>query len=82
MPCSKLIFPPLFSAADRFALLPENKQFVFDFNQPQKNPGKGGEIVAANRKSFPALVSTGSGMAVGRVGRKLSLPTQHNTNGN
>ncbi|KAK2032388.1 RmlC-like cupin [Colletotrichum zoysiae] len=55
------------TAADRFKLLPDDKQFVFDFNQPQANPGKGGELVAANRKAFPALVGTGSGMAVGRV---------------
>lgn len=44
---------------------------MFDFNQAQKNPGKGGEVIAANRKTFPALVSTGSGMALGRVGRKF-----------
>ncbi|EFQ27718.1 cupin [Colletotrichum graminicola] len=56
------------TAADRFKLLPDDKQFVFDFNQPQNNPGKGGELIAANRKTFPALVGTGSGMAVGRVG--------------
>jgi hypothetical protein len=61
----------LASAVDRFFLLPEDKDFVFDFNKPQANPGKGGEIVAANRKTFPALVSTGSGIAVGRVEGKL-----------
>lgn len=55
------------TAVDRFALLPDDKQFIFDFNQPQANPGAGGEIVAANRKTFPALVSTGAGMAVGRI---------------
>ncbi|KAK1964278.1 RmlC-like cupin [Colletotrichum eremochloae] len=55
------------TAADRFKLLPDDKQFVFDFNQPQNNPGKGGELIAANRKTFPALVGTGSGMALGRV---------------
>lgn len=56
------------SAADRFALLPNDKDFIFDFNKPQDNPGKGGEIVGSNRKNFPALVSTGASMAVGRVG--------------
>ncbi|KAF6814173.1 Spherulin-1A 1 [Colletotrichum sojae] len=56
------------SAADRFSLLPDDSQFVFNFNQPQQNAGKGGELIAANRKTFPALVSTNSGMAVGRVG--------------
>ena len=55
------------SAADRFALLPKNENFVFDFNQEQANPGKGGQLIAANRKTFPALVGTGGGMAVGRL---------------
>ncbi|KAK7423715.1 hypothetical protein QQX98_000905 [Neonectria punicea] len=54
------------TAVDRFALL-EDDDFVFDFNQEQANPGKGGQLVAANRKTFPALVGTGSGMAFGRV---------------
>ena len=58
------------SAADRFALLPDDKQFVFDFGVAQAGAGKGGELVAANRKTFPALTTTGSGMAVGRVKRK------------
>ncbi|KAL3304326.1 spherulin 1A precursor [Colletotrichum asianum] len=64
------------SAADRFKLLPDDKQFVFDFNQKQANPGKGGELVAANRKTFPALVSTGAGMAVGRV-KPCGMNTLH-----
>lgn len=64
------------SAADRFPLLPDNKQFVFDFNQPQKNPGKGGELIAANRKTFPALVGTGASMAVGRV-KPCGMNTLH-----
>ncbi|KAF4966955.1 hypothetical protein FSARC_5440 [Fusarium sarcochroum] len=55
------------TAADRFTLLPEDKDFIFDFNQKQENPGKGGELIAANRKTFPALVGTGSGMAFGRI---------------
>jgi hypothetical protein len=61
------------TAAERFALLPDDKQFVFDFNQPQAGAGKGGELVAANRKTFPALVGTGSGMAVGRIKRECLL---------
>ncbi|KAJ0354827.1 hypothetical protein COL154_002144 [Colletotrichum chrysophilum] len=64
------------TAADRFKLLPDDKQFVFDFNQKQANPGKGGELVAANRKTFPALVSTGAGMAVGRV-KPCGMNTLH-----
>lgn len=57
-------------AADRFALLPDNKDFVFDFNNSSlKNMGgKGGDLITANRKNFPALVGTGSGMAVGFLG--------------
>lgn len=62
-----------YSVADRFDLLPDDAQFVFDFNQPQMGAGRGGELVAANRKAFPALVGTGSGMAVGRLGRKSIL---------
>ncbi|KAF7548857.1 hypothetical protein G7Z17_g6790 [Cylindrodendrum hubeiense] len=54
------------TAVDRFALLGDD-QFVFDFNQEQPNPGAGGQLVAANRKTFPALVGTGAGMAFGRV---------------
>ncbi|EHA53230.1 spherulin-1B [Pyricularia oryzae 70-15] len=55
-------------AADRFTLLPDDSQFVFNFNQTQEGAGDGGMLVVANRKTFPALVGTGSGMAVGRVG--------------
>ncbi|CAF3480380.1 hypothetical protein SNK03_011013 [Fusarium graminearum] len=55
------------TAADFFTLLPDDKDFVFDFNKKQENPGKGGELIAANRKTFPALVGTGSGMAFGRI---------------
>ncbi|CAM1511462.1 Fc.00g089750.m01.CDS01 [Cosmosporella sp. VM-42] len=55
------------TAADRFTLLPEDSDFVFDFNQQQASPGAGGQLVAANRKTFPALVGTNSGMAVGRI---------------
>ncbi|KAM0279082.1 hypothetical protein ACHAQH_004768 [Verticillium albo-atrum] len=55
------------NAVEYFSLLPNNEDFVFDFNQPQPKPGKGGELVAANRVTFPALVGTSSGMALGRV---------------
>jgi len=57
-------------AADRFALLPDDKSFVFDFGNPalKGKGGKGGDLIAANRKNFPALVGTGSGMAVGFLG--------------
>ncbi|KAJ2896655.1 Spherulin-1A 1 [Zalerion maritima] len=56
------------TAADRFSLLPENSDFVFNFPVDGPGPGEGGNLVAANRASFPALVSTGSGMALGRIG--------------
>ncbi|KAG7125899.1 Spherulin-1A like protein [Verticillium longisporum] len=55
------------NAAEYFSLLPNNEDFIFNFNQPQPKPGKGGELVAANRVTFPALVGTSSGMALGRV---------------
>ncbi|RFU26878.1 hypothetical protein B7463_g9449, partial [Scytalidium lignicola] len=58
------------TAADRFALLPDNKDFVFNFDNPALfgKGGKGGDLIAANRKTFPALVGSGSGMAVGFLG--------------
>ncbi|KAG0648216.1 Spherulin-1A [Hyphodiscus hymeniophilus] len=58
------------TAVDRFALLPENSDFVFDFGNPalKNKGGKGGDLIAANRKTFPALVGTGAGMAVGFLG--------------
>lgn len=66
------------SAAGRFALLPNNDDFVFDFNKKQEGAGKGGMLIAANRKTFPALVGTGSGMAFGTVDRKyLLIPSLH-----
>jgi len=55
-------------ASDRFKLLPKNEDFVFNFNQEKGKGGKGGDLFAANRKTFPALVGTGSGMAVGFLG--------------
>lgn len=58
------------TAVDRFALLPSNSDFVFDFGNPalKGKGGKGGDLIAANRKTFPALVGTGAGMAVGFLG--------------
>jgi Cupin len=55
------------TAVDRFALLPSDADFVFDFANPslKGKGGKGGDLIAANRKTFPALVGTGVGMAVG-----------------
>ncbi|GAB1319509.1 Spherulin-1A 1 [Madurella fahalii] len=56
------------TSADRFDLLPDDEQFVFDFNQPQEGAGDDGSLIVANRKTFPALIGTGAGMAVGHVG--------------
>ena len=56
------------TAADRFNLMPNDTMFKFNFDQPRGAGGKGGDIFAANRKTFPALVGTGSGMALGFLG--------------
>lgn len=57
------------TAADRFTILNQNSDFVFDFGRlPRGNAGKGGDVLAANRKTFPALVGSGSGMALGFLG--------------
>jgi hypothetical protein len=68
------------TAVDRFALLPDNASFVFDFTNP-KLKGKGGsqgDLIPANRKTFPALVGTGAGMAVGFLnGCAFNTPHVH-----
>jgi hypothetical protein len=58
------------TAVNRFALLPNDAQFVFDFNNPalKGKGGAGGDLIVSNRASFPALVSTGMSMAVGFLG--------------
>ncbi|KAH7459841.1 hypothetical protein FOMA001_g19812 [Fusarium oxysporum f. sp. matthiolae] len=62
---------------NRFDSLTKDEQFVFDFYKPLNSDDKK-SIVPANRRSFPALVSTGSGMAVGRIGPcGLNLPHVH-----
>ncbi|CAG8962048.1 hypothetical protein HYFRA_00005090 [Hymenoscyphus fraxineus] len=55
------------TAADRYTLLPENRNFVFNFNDSTRlgRGGRGGDLIPANRKTFAPLVGTGSGMAVG-----------------
>jgi hypothetical protein len=68
------------TAVDRFALLPDDKSFVFNFNNPalKGKGGKAGDVIAANRKTFPPLVSTGSGMAVGFLnGCAFNTPHVH-----
>ena len=60
------------SVQDKFNLLANDSDFVFDFNRSVPG-GTGGTVVAANRKSFPALVGTGASMAVGWIERKCAL---------
>ncbi|KAK3944773.1 Spherulin-1A 1 [Diplogelasinospora grovesii] len=55
-------------ASDRYLLLPNDTDFMFDFNKTQSSSrNAGGSLSLANRKTFPALVGTGSSMAVGVV---------------
>ncbi|KAL5625378.1 hypothetical protein BROUX41_005438 [Berkeleyomyces rouxiae] len=70
----QLMLAPL--AADRFALLPEDKDFVFNLSPEPVPSGKGGNLVAANRKTFLALVGAGAGMAVGVI-KPCGLNTFH-----
>lgn len=42
----------------RYALLPNDEDFVYDFSQPRQIP-------VADRKSFPPLVGTGGSLAIG-----------------
>jgi len=61
-----ILLAPL--AQDRFKILDDDANFVFDFGASDlKNApgGLGGELAAANRKNFPALIGSESGMAVG-----------------
>ena len=48
------------SAVDRYQLLPNDEDFIFDFN---KTDGTG----FADAKTFPALVGTGASMAFAEV---------------
>ncbi|KAL7628113.1 hypothetical protein AAE478_002310 [Parahypoxylon ruwenzoriense] len=61
-------------------VLKDDADFVFDFNKARKfGPGRGGEIVQANRKAFPALTGTGIGAAVGFLGPcGFNTPHVHN----
>jgi hypothetical protein len=50
-------------------VLTKDSDFVFNFEDAQKHgPGKGGEVVPANRVTFPALTNTGLGAAVAFLG--------------
>jgi len=58
------------TAVDRFTILSKHSDFVFPFGDPAKKvkAGDGGHLIVANRAKFPALVGSGSGMAVGFLG--------------
>ena len=56
---------------DRINLIPNDADFVFDFNNPPQSAvasGKGGHLVRADRENFPALIGTGVSMAMGFFG--------------
>ncbi|KAJ7671290.1 RmlC-like cupin domain-containing protein [Mycena polygramma] len=55
------------TAVDRINLLPDDKQFTFDFFDPANKPvtGAGGHLVLANSGNFPAVIGNGVAMAVG-----------------
>lgn len=60
------------TAADRLNLL-KPEDFVFNFSskatgQPGVTTGKGGHSVRADRKTFPALIGSGSSVTVGFLG--------------
>lgn len=64
-------------AAARFALLPKDEAFKFDFikNTPE-GVQKNGGLVTANRKTMPALVTSGGSLALGRV-KPCTMNTLH-----
>jgi hypothetical protein len=61
-------------------LTDDREDFVFDFGMRRgRNVRDGGEIVAANRATFPALTNQGIGMAVGFIGPcGFNTPHIHN----
>jgi len=59
------------TAKDRINLIPNDPDWVYDFNNPPENTittGKGGHTVRANRDAFPALIGTGVSMTLGFLG--------------
>jgi oxalate decarboxylase/phosphoglucose isomerase-like protein (cupin superfamily) len=69
------------NAEDRFNLLKKDTDFVFNFAEKfeqGKTPdlSKTGGLATANRKTFPALVTSGGSMALSRV-NKCSMNTLH-----
>ena len=59
------------TAVQRIELIPNDNDFVYDFNNPPENAtttGKGGHTVRADRDLFPPLVHTGVSMTLGFLG--------------
>jgi hypothetical protein len=55
-----------FSAVDRYALLPKDEDFVFDFS-------KNAALPLAGRKSFPALVGTGLSFSLSQLPGMIAI---------
>jgi hypothetical protein len=56
----------LFSAVDRYQLLPKDEDFVFDFAN-SNTPFANSNTPFANGKSFPALVGSGMSFSTGQL---------------
>ena len=58
------------TAVDRLALIPNDQDFVFDFNASTQGitQGKGGKTVKADRDTFPALIGSHGSMTLGFLG--------------
>ena len=59
------------TAKDRVNLIPNDADWVYDFNNPPSDTittGKGGHTVKADRESFPPLIGTGVSMTLGFLG--------------
>lgn len=61
------------TAVDRINLLPNDSDFVFNFNSStpvngSTVTGHGGRTVVANRKTFPAVIGNGGSVTVGFLG--------------
>ncbi|KAJ6577729.1 RmlC-like cupin domain-containing protein [Mycena capillaripes] len=68
------------TAVDRINLLPDDKQFLFNFFDPAAKAatGAGGKIVTANAATFPAVIGNGAAMAVGFLdGCAMNTPHTH-----
>ncbi|KIM93910.1 hypothetical protein OIDMADRAFT_184605 [Oidiodendron maius Zn] len=58
------------TAVDRLALIPNDQDFVFDFNASTTGitAGQGGKTVKADRDTFPALIGSHASMTLGFLG--------------